>query len=124
MDPNDSGDPCFERVCEEEFNDIADDRYESPDSAPGSVCSSECSSEEMISGDIGDDSEPDDSPMNVRESSIYPGSTFTNGNFDALLLAFFKKTSYFRICKGRFVEVVGTNSVSYTHLTLPTNREV
>ena len=49
MDPNDSGDPCFERVCEEEFSDIADDRYESPDSTPGSVCSSECSSDEMIS---------------------------------------------------------------------------
>ena len=45
----------------------------------------------MISEDIGDDSEPDDSPKNERESSIYPGSTFTNGNFDALLLAFFKK---------------------------------
>ena len=91
MDPNDSGDPCFERVCEEEFSDIADDRYESPDSAPGSVCSSECSSEEMISEDIGDHSEPDDSPKNERESSIYQGSTFTNGNFDALLLAFLKK---------------------------------
>ena len=45
MDPNDSGDPCFERVCEEEFSVIADNRYESPDSAPGSFCSSECSSE-------------------------------------------------------------------------------
>ena len=91
MDPNDSGDPCFGRVCEEEFSDIADDRYESPDSAPGSVCSSECSSEEMISEDIGNDSEPDDSPKNERESSIYPSSTFTNGNFDALFLAFLKK---------------------------------
>ncbi|CAH3185954.1 unnamed protein product, partial [Porites lobata] len=74
MDPNDSGDPCFERVCEEEFSDIADDRYESPDSAPGSVSSSECISEEMISEDIGDDSEPDDSPKNERESSIYQES--------------------------------------------------
>ena len=62
-----------------------------PSSKIGSVYSSECSSEEVISEDIGDDSEPDDSAKNERESSIYPGSTFTNGNFDALLLAFFKK---------------------------------
>ena len=83
MDPNDiSGDPCFEKVCEEEFSNIADDCYESPDSVLGSIYSNDYSSEEIILEDIGDDSEPDDSPKNERESSIYPGSTFTNGNFE------------------------------------------
>ena len=72
MDPNDiSGDPCFEKVCEEEFSNIADDCYESPDSVPGSIYSNECSSEEIILEDIGDDSEPDDSQrMNVKVPSI------------------------------------------------------
>lgn len=92
MDPNDiSGDPCFEKVCEKELSNIACYCYESPDSVLGSIYSNECSSEEIILGDIGDDSEPDDSPKNEHESSFYPGSTFTYGNFDALLLAFFKK---------------------------------
>lgn len=128
MDPNDiSDDPCFERVCEEEFSNIADDCYESPDSVPGSIYSNECSSEETILEDIGDDGEPDDSPKNERESSIYPGSTFTNGNFDALLLAFFKKHHISESANGDLLKLLeltlpdcnNTATSSYSDCLLP-----
>ena len=112
MDRNDIiGDLCLEKVCEEEFSNIADDCYESPDSVPGSIYSNECSSEEIMLDDTGDDSEPHDSPKNERESSIYPGSAFTNGNFDALLLAFFKKHHTSESAKGDLLKLL--------ELTLP-----
>ena len=108
MDPNDIiGDPWFEKVCEEEFSNIADDCYESPDSVLGSIYSNECSSEEIIL----EDSQPHDSPKSEQESSIYPGSTFTNGNFDALLLAFFKKHHISESARGDLLKLL--------ELTLP-----
>ena len=82
MDPNDiSDDPYFKRGCEEEFSDITYDCYESPNSAPGRTSAAKNAAQKTLVMTA----EPDDSPKNEHESSIYPGSTFSNGDFDALL---------------------------------------
>ena len=82
------------RVHEETESDQSDNLCETLDSEPDSICHSVCddlTSEESLSEDSSVVSDPDDSPESLGELPLYPGSTFTSSNFDALLLAYFKR---------------------------------
>ena len=98
-------------------SDWSDNLSEDPESAPESTSSIEHpSSEEEGAEDEDTESEGDMNSGESGELPLYDGSTLTSANFDALLLALFKKH--------RMSEAAKEDMLKLLELTLPGNNSV
>ena len=103
--------------CGESESDWSDSLSEDPESAPESTSSIEHpSSEEEAAEDEDTESEGDMNSGESGELPSYDGSTLTSANFDALLLALFKKHCMSEAAKEEMLKLL--------ELTLPGNNSV